>query len=553
MDDFGILLQDVPGFPRELVDRLAGLWLTTAEEFVAATTSLDGITTMAGYLETTPDQVGQLVQLAQRQLPTLAAFSDEEDFNSRGLGALDEYTPEDNDLSPPSLAPSNLPSSVNLADRLGPARDQGERGTCVAFALVALREIIAGNTSDLSEQFLYWACKQNDGAPQTRGTWLQVGVDVLQDYGVCPQEIWPYSPEQRTGNEAHDPLPSGADQQALSWRIVEQNQLSGRLVQPLKSALAGGQPVATAVTVFSFWKKRPVTRTGKIRLPLPDELSEESHAICLLGYNNDDDVPGGGYFIARNSWGTNWAVNSPVQRGCALLPYAYLMHHGVVAYTALASTGTVTTQIPHDYAHGIDMGVRTYIEAGPYNVINVSHPVPVPSTYAKAPPRAQAQLFLEGDFAKFDQKTLVAALSGILNIPQGEINVLYVTQGSIRVMIELPSEAAERLYHLAVERKPYSTTRTETDAPTRVAVNSEVTQESQLLQVLEATCSRTDIRWLAFALGYSMDNLRGHTLIDQMISLIEEARRDRKMKELTQRLCERKPHVADEFGINCDP
>lgn len=60
------------------------------------------------------------------------------------------------------------------------------------------------------------------------------------------------------------------------------------------------------------------------------------HALCLAGYVDDNSYPGGGYFIARNSWSSDkWAPDSPELAGYALIPYAYIaayghLHEGVV-------------------------------------------------------------------------------------------------------------------------------------------------------------------------------------------------------------------------------
>jgi C1A family cysteine protease len=54
----------------------------------------------------------------------------------------------------------------------------------------------------------------------------------------------------------------------------------------------------------------------------------------MLGYQNDDSVPGGGYFIVRNSWGTRFGKDSVLQPGHARLPYDYMKLYGKSAYTA---------------------------------------------------------------------------------------------------------------------------------------------------------------------------------------------------------------------------
>ena len=69
------------------------------------------------------------------------------------------------------------------------------------------------------------------------------------------------------------------------------------------------------------------------------------HALCLAGYVDDDSYPGGGYFIARNSWSADkWAPDSPEMPGYALIPYAYIaayghQHEGVVMSEFPSNTG----------------------------------------------------------------------------------------------------------------------------------------------------------------------------------------------------------------------
>jgi hypothetical protein len=48
---------------------------------------------------------------------------------------------------------------------------------------------------------------------------------------------------------------------------------------------------------------------------------------------DDDTVPGGGYFIVRNSWGDKWASESPESTGHALMPYDYVERFAMEAFT----------------------------------------------------------------------------------------------------------------------------------------------------------------------------------------------------------------------------
>jgi hypothetical protein len=54
------------------------------------------------------------------------------------------------------------------------------------------------------------------------------------------------------------------------------------------------------------------------------EASVGGHAMCCVGYQDDANSPGGGFFILRNSWGTGWAYQSPYGAGYGTIPYAYI-------------------------------------------------------------------------------------------------------------------------------------------------------------------------------------------------------------------------------------
>jgi hypothetical protein len=233
-----------------------------------------------------------------------------------------------------------LPSSVRLMDRLFPVRDQGERGTCVAFSAVALREYLDGCSTELSEQFLYWACKQLDGSPDTPGTYLSSALSALNTQGVCTRTTLPYCAEVIPGDEAQGPPPSEAFDEARGYRMANSRTVAANCVNHYKHVLAGtdgapGMPVIIASLVFNSWYRSAAThQSGKITLPLPGEAPlPGGHAMLLVGYQDDPSVPGGGYFIVRNSWSDRWAARSPEAPGHALMPYAYVERCVVEAFT----------------------------------------------------------------------------------------------------------------------------------------------------------------------------------------------------------------------------
>jgi C1A family cysteine protease len=332
----GVPLVGIDGFPEAAANRLAGLWLTTAEELVSAAGQAQGVQGLAEYLELPEDEVTDLVELAVAALPPDVSFAPD-DVLEVGLGALDEAESEDPDAEPVSFAP--LPGQVDQRSHMPPVRNQRRRGTCVAHACVAVREFLLGEQStggDFSEQFLYWRCKEVDGRPSSSGTWIRVGMERLQEDGVCVEEVWPYNPDPIPGKEGQGPPPPGAKEAAQRYTIGDAPKLQARWVTSLRETLAGGKLIAFGVPVYTYWLREPVRSSGDIRMPLSSDHKEGGHAMCMVGYEDDPDVPGGGFFIVRNSWGTTWGSNSALEPGYCRIPYDYMTQYGLSAYTASA-------------------------------------------------------------------------------------------------------------------------------------------------------------------------------------------------------------------------
>lgn len=218
---------------------------------------------------------------------------------------------------------------IDLRLRTWPVRNQGDRGTCVAFGSVACAEHAAagaGHSADLSEQFLYWAIKTatSDPYPQQDGTWLEFAAEALASHGVCLETEWPYvGTIVNPVSGAAPGQPSVSAQASAATRRINASIHERNPRQAAKKVLDGlrrGRPVAICLPVFrdplapngpTNWTTSVGWAYGHVLNPPPTSKVTSGHCVCVVGYSPDADEPAGGYFVIRNSWSTDWGSANP--------------------------------------------------------------------------------------------------------------------------------------------------------------------------------------------------------------------------------------------------
>jgi hypothetical protein len=329
-------LAEIAAFNQAIRDKLAPYWITTAQEFITTSRASNqqlgsGLAALAEVLDIPQSEVSTLVQAATSALSTDVTLGAGPRLSVElGTGAIfeDMHLPE----AIPFDLPLHLPSEVNLTEALAPPRQQGKRDTCLAFSLVALYQQASMDNTDLSEQFLYWACKERDGMPHVRGTRPDVALDVLREMGICTEAIWPYQPQPIADNEGQGPPPDRALQKALHRRITSYNVLPPGDIRQMQSMLARGNALLIGLPIYEHWTTTWQARTlGRVRRALPGEAERSGHAMALMGYRDDATAPGGGYFIVRNSWGTAWGTQNLDGPGYCHIPYQVMHEQNLVS------------------------------------------------------------------------------------------------------------------------------------------------------------------------------------------------------------------------------
>jgi len=213
-------------------------------------------------------------------------------------------------------------------------KDQGKRGTCVAFATVACREHLQhqsrGKLTILSEQYLYWATKKKTGDPfpAIDGTLLRFAKDAIEQIGTCAGSLWLYDKRKRAGDITHESprRPSrAAHADASAWKQAVGSYAggssagSGNAAALLNALTSTGRPVAISLPVFTDptvgvdnWNTPIGVLYGRVIDPPPTSLAFGlGHAVCVCGFVPDAAESNGGYFIVRNSWGSRWGIAAP--------------------------------------------------------------------------------------------------------------------------------------------------------------------------------------------------------------------------------------------------
>ncbi len=243
-----------------------------------------------------------------------------------------------------ALIESNLQSidkytnSVCPFHNLLPIKNQGNRGTCVAFSLTATNEYyhskIRNTRHDLSEQHLYYEAKQLDGN-NICGTTIGNAIKVISLRGQCREQFWAYRPT--TDCNAHGTKPILADLDAVEFKSVCL-ELNNRDIDIFKAAIISGGLISFSVPVFDSWfNSNEVNRTGRITMPLTGETAVGGHAMTIVGFQDDTTFPGGGFFLLRNSWGLSWAKDSPYGQGFGIIPYKYVTDNCWEAFTLISA------------------------------------------------------------------------------------------------------------------------------------------------------------------------------------------------------------------------
>ena len=187
-------------------------------------------------------------------------------------------------------------------------KDQGNCGSCWAFATTGALEsytLIHGifdTNKNLSEQILV-SCS---GAGSCNGGYLDSASTFIQHTGLPAENMDPYTATNSACSTATANWTGATDKIAV-WGWISNGTPA---VATIKDSVFTYGPVIASMQVYSdfyAYGSGVYSHTGG--------SYQGGHAILIVGYADDASMPGGGYFIVKNSWGTGWGEGFGNQAG----------------------------------------------------------------------------------------------------------------------------------------------------------------------------------------------------------------------------------------------
>lgn len=190
---------------------------------------------------------------------------------------------------------SAIAVSVDLRSLFGPARDQGSRPTCLAFAASDIHAALRPGWTPLSCEYAFYHAQRRAGRPPDRGSTLISMLDAVRLDGQPEEKGWPYravTPDEATWNPPDEVGP-------LFYRLGE-NLIPA--CEHITRELDQRRPVILLMTLsraFYNPNAQAVVHPAHGEMPEP----ARRHAVVGVGHGA---VDGERAILVRNSWGLKW-------------------------------------------------------------------------------------------------------------------------------------------------------------------------------------------------------------------------------------------------------
>jgi C1A family cysteine protease len=214
------------------------------------------------------------------------------------------------------VQPGALPAKVDLRPYNPRIWDQGQLGSCTAFAIARACVTQAKRQSlpvfDPSWLFIYYQERLDMGTVGSdSGASIAESARAVKKYGYPHGDTWPYDIARFRDRPLQAAYDSGLQNIVKQYLTVPQD------LNQLKAALAAGYCWSFGFSVFSNFEN--IGSSGIVPWPTGSFLG--GHANCAVGYDDAAQV-----FICGNSWGEGFG-----DHGWLYFPYSFVLHPQISA------------------------------------------------------------------------------------------------------------------------------------------------------------------------------------------------------------------------------
>lgn len=241
-----------------------------------------------------------------------------------------------------SNSSGQIPKSIDLTKYFPPIGDQGQYGTCVAWAVgynhkSFLEAKVNGRTNYtatnqiFSPKDLFWAIDNSKKGDGCGGTNFEVAYDIIQNRGIATMNTVPY---EDLGDCSENPKNTWTSE-AGKHKIQNYREISIKDPETIKKYLAEERAVAFGAKLGDEFMNYT---SGVLNYQSYGYTGQHAyHAMILGGYDDNKNA-----FKVVNSWGKNWGDN-----GIAWVDYNFFCS-GEFCFCAFVATDTQTEPNTND-------------------------------------------------------------------------------------------------------------------------------------------------------------------------------------------------------------
>ena len=205
---------------------------------------------------------------------------------------------------------------IDHRHRQTPVRNQGDRPTCVGFAVSAALEWMEGDSLVRSPEDAIWAGHQEGGPTHLEETSVSLALSGLTRLRHAQESAWPYGTPSWPA-----PRPSKARLSKYQTTLPLWRKNPGSW-DAVRRALANENAVVLTLRfVASAW----LSSGPEVDAP-PGRKCPTNHAVLVVGIAETSDRLAESV-IVKNSWGVGWGL-----AGYGFVSRRYLEHYVVRAH-----------------------------------------------------------------------------------------------------------------------------------------------------------------------------------------------------------------------------